>query len=231
MAKKSFERQLVEWFEKTRKMVPKEAYEAYMKFLKKGYPNSFRDKKKGRPKAGNISYDNFIVNGYGLPDAYDCPAIYRLLSLWGDTAKEWSKMALCLLDCGIIPSKTILRGKSNYRTFKNPIKSIYNVIARNKHFYEWYDGMAFIDDIDEDSEPYIKEMIETYKPKTVGYDMFARALRDMQENEVDYPQEERNNDKRRVKAILSEVENEIKNYIDKELTWVDGIDRYTELNK
>lgn len=231
MAKKSFERQLIEWFKKSRLMVPKEAYDAYMTFLKKGYPDAFKEKKKGRPKAGNISGDNFIVNGCPLPDANDCSAIDMLLSLWGDTAKEWAKMALCLLDCGIIPSKTILKGKRNYRTFKNPIKAIYNVIARNKHFYEWHNGVVLIDDIDEDGEPYVKEMIETYKPKIVGYDMFARALKDMQENEVDYPQVERNNDKKRVMAILSEVENEIKNYIDQELAWVDGIDWYTELNK
>lgn len=223
MACKKFERKLVEWFESTKKMVPESSYKSYMEFLKKAYPESFKDKEKGRPKAKEDLM--FFAEEVPFPSGQNLGNIEDLMNLWGDSAKEWAKMALCFIENGIIPLKKIKAGDDIKTIFDGDLKSLYNSIKKEKLLslsrrrinklinknggYEYCEKNKLTINLNDHS---IDE--ECHYPKLISYDSFIKAIREIQENEIDYPDEERRKDKERFMALLPKLKEELKEYWD-----------------
>lgn len=85
MAKKSFERKLVEWFESTKEIAPSEAYNFYINLLKKEMPEGFEVKLPGRKSQNRI---------IGFKSPMDPNPDRSILILYSDI--EIAKLAICI---------------------------------------------------------------------------------------------------------------------------------------
>lgn len=112
MAKKSFERRLVDWFESTKEKAPNDAYNFYFNLLKEEMPEGFEVKKPGR-----ISQNRII----GFRSPYEPNPERSILELYSDM--ELAKLAVCIDKLGYWEEND-MSVKEKYETLINEFEGL-----------------------------------------------------------------------------------------------------------
>lgn len=112
MARKSFERRLVEWFESTKEIAPNDAYNYYLNLLKEEMPEGFEVKKPGR-----ISQNRTI--GFRSPSEHNPER--SILELYSDI--ELAKLAICIDKLGYWEEND-MSVKEKYETLINEFEGL-----------------------------------------------------------------------------------------------------------
>lgn len=192
MPSKSFESKLYDWAKEHAQELGDDAYNKIIAILEKEAPEALEVKRRGRKNATTDEEEIISIGEFkGFLFSEDLASI--MFDGVPDTAKDWAKLAIVLMEMGLIKSEG-----DNKTRFDVPTRSVYEIIKQYKDYEPKENGKAPITER-----------------------AFRYALEEIEYDKGLFPEKEREEMKIIIRDIIKEWEYDAQDYYD-QIGYFDG---------